>query len=55
MNKILILGFGVASTAYISLLDHNKKKVSVLGTPFDLKKISSLNACLLYTSDAADE
>ena len=43
MNKILILGFGVASTAYISLLDHNKKKVSVLGTPFDLKKISSLN------------
>ena len=29
MNKILILGFGVASTAYISLLDHNKKKVSV--------------------------
>jgi len=44
MNKILILGFGVASTAYISLLDHNKKKVSVLGTPFDRKKISSLNA-----------
>ena len=44
MNKILILGFGVATTAYISLLDHNKKKVSVLGTPFDLKKISSLNA-----------
>ena len=44
MNKILILGFGVASTAYISLFDHNKKKVSVLGTPFDLKKISSLNA-----------
>ena len=44
MNKILILGFGVASTAYISLLDHNKKKVSVLGTPFDLKKIEKLNS-----------
>jgi glycerol-3-phosphate dehydrogenase (NAD(P)+) len=43
MNKILILGFGVASTAYISLLDHNKKKVSVLGTPFDFKKIKNLN------------
>jgi glycerol-3-phosphate dehydrogenase (NAD(P)+) len=43
MNKILILGFGVASTAYISLLDHNKKKVSVLGTPYDFKKIKNLN------------
>lgn len=43
MNKILILGFGVASSAYISLLDHNKKKISVLGTPFDSKKIKKLN------------
>lgn len=42
MNKILILGFGVASAAYISLLDHNKKKVSVLGTPFDFEKINNL-------------
>ena len=44
MNNVLILGFGVASTAYISLLDHNKKKVSVVGTPYDVKKIKSLKA-----------
>ena len=44
MNDVLILGFGVASTAYISLLDHNKKKVSVVGTPYDVKKIKSLKA-----------
>ena len=39
MNNILVFGFGVASSSYISLLDHNKKKVSVIGTPYDLKKI----------------
>ena len=42
MNNILVLGFGVASSSYISLLDHNKKKVSVIGTPYDLKKIRLL-------------
>ena len=39
MQNILVLGFGVASTAYISLLDQNKKRVFVVGSPFDLKKI----------------
>jgi hypothetical protein len=39
MNNILVLGFGVASSSYISLLDYNKKKVSVIGTPYDLKKL----------------
>ncbi|MDA0376792.1 MAG: glycerol-3-phosphate dehydrogenase [Proteobacteria bacterium] len=42
MNNILVLGFGVASSSYISLLDHNEKKVSVIGTPYDLKKIRLL-------------
>ena len=42
MNNILVLGFGVASSSYISLLDYNKKKVSVIGTPYDLKKIRLL-------------
>ena len=41
MQNILVLGFGVASTAYISLLDHNKKRVFVIGSPFDFKKIKS--------------
>jgi glycerol-3-phosphate dehydrogenase (NAD(P)+) len=41
MQNILVLGFGVASTAYISLLDHNKKRVFVVGSPFDFKKIKS--------------
>ena len=39
MQNILVLGFGVASTAYVSLLDHNKKRVFVVGSPFDFKKI----------------
>ena len=42
MNNILVLGFGVASSSYISLLDYNKKKVSVIGTLYDLKKIRLL-------------
>ena len=41
MQNILVLGFGVASTAYVSLLDHNKKRVFVVGSPFDFKKIKS--------------
>ena len=38
----LVLGFGVASNAYTSLLDHNKTKTSVIGSPFDRKKINIL-------------
>ena len=30
MNKILILGFGVATEIFIDLLDHNKKAVSII-------------------------
>jgi len=37
----LVLGFGVASSAYTSLLDFNKVETSVLGSPFDKKKINS--------------
>jgi glycerol-3-phosphate dehydrogenase (NAD(P)+) len=40
MKNILVLGFGVASTAYITLLQKNKNQVSVVGTPFDLEKIN---------------
>ena len=39
MKEVLVLGFGVASTAYVTLLQNNNNKVSVVGTPFDLKKI----------------
>ena len=35
----LVLGAGVASNAYITLLDYNKSKVSVIGSPLDNKKI----------------
>ena len=38
----LVLGFGVASNAYTSLLDHNKTKTSVIGSPFDRKKLISV-------------
>ena len=38
-NHVLVLGFGVASTAYVSVLDFNKIKTSVIGSPFDIKKI----------------
>ena len=38
----LVLGFGVASNAYTSLLDYNKIKTSVIGSPFDRKKINIL-------------
>ena len=40
MKNILVLGFGVASTAYITLLQKNGNKVSVVGTPFDFEKIN---------------
>ena len=43
MNNILVIGFGVASTAYASLLDYNKKKIFILGTPLDKKKIIKIN------------
>ena len=43
MNNILIIGFGVASTAYASLLDYNKNKIFILGTPLDKKKIIKIN------------
>lgn len=39
MKEVLVLGFGVASTAYVTLLQNNNNKVSVVGTPFDLEKI----------------
>jgi len=38
----LVLGAGVASNAYITLLDYNKSKVSVIGSPVDNKKIVSM-------------
>ena len=38
-NHVLVLGFGAASTAYISVLDFNKIKTSVIGSPFDIKNI----------------
>ena len=43
MNNILVIGFGVASTAYTSLLDYNKNKIFILGTPLDKKKIIKIN------------
>lgn len=43
MNQILVLGFGVASTSYISLLERNNKKINIVGTPHDFKKINKIN------------
>ena len=43
MSNILVIGFGVASTAYASLLDYNKNKIFILGTPLDKKKIIKIN------------
>ena len=43
MSNILVIGFGVASTAYASLLDYNKNKIFILGTPLDNKKIININ------------
>ena len=39
-NKILVLGYGVASNAYLSLLEYNNQNTIVLGSPLDKKKIS---------------
>ncbi len=41
-DHVLVLGFGVASTAYVSVLDFNKIKTSVVGSPLDKKKIKIL-------------
>ena len=41
-NHVLVLGFGVASTAYVSVLDFNKIKTSVIGSPFDIKNIKNV-------------
>ena len=38
----LVLGFGIASNAYTSLLDNNKIKTSIIGSPYDKKKINIL-------------
>ena len=38
----LVIGSGVASTAYISLLDFNKIKTSVIGSPYEFKEIENL-------------
>ncbi len=38
----LVLGFGVASSAYSSLLEQNKIKTSIIGSPYDKKKINLL-------------
>ena len=35
----LVIGSGVASTAYVSVLDFNKIKTSVIGSPYELKEI----------------
>ena len=43
MSQILVLGFGAASTAYISLLERKNKKINVVGTPYDTKKIKQIN------------
>src|SRR6056300_1262632 len=43
MSNILVIGFGVASTAYASLLDYNKNKIFILETPLDKKKIIKIN------------
>ena len=39
-NKILVLGYGVASNAYLSLLENNNQNTIVLGSPLDKKKIT---------------
>ncbi len=41
-NHVLVLGFGVASAAYVSVLDFNKIKTSVIGSPFDIKNIRNV-------------
>jgi glycerol-3-phosphate dehydrogenase (NAD(P)+) len=41
-SHVLVLGFGVASTAYVSVLDFNKIKTSVIGSPFDIKNIKNV-------------
>jgi len=38
----LVLGFGVASNAYVSLLNENNIETTVLGSPFDQKRINQL-------------
>ena len=41
-NHVLVLGFGIASTAYVSVLDFNNVKTSVVGSPFDKINIKNL-------------
>ena len=41
-NHVLVLGFGIAGTAYVSVLDFNKIKTSVIGSPFDKKNIKNI-------------
>ncbi len=38
----LMIGFGIASNAYATLLDYNKIQTSIIGSPFDKKKINLL-------------
>ena len=38
----LVIGSGVASTAYVSVLDFNKIKTSVIGSPYEFKEIENL-------------
>lgn len=41
-NHTLVLGLGIASSAYVSLLDYNKVKTSVVGSIFDYLKVNSI-------------
>jgi len=41
-NHVLVLGFGIASTAYVSVLDFNNIKTSVVGSPFDKINIKNV-------------
>lgn len=41
-NHVLVLGFGIASTAYVSVLDFNNVKTSVVGSPFDKINIKNV-------------
>lgn len=40
--KVLIVGYGIASTAYASVLNSKKIKTSVIGSPYDKKIIQKL-------------
>ena len=51
--KIAVVGIGLMGSQHLKALNLSKK--AKLHSIVDLNKKSEIHACLLYTSDAADE